>query len=80
MTNLACVIAVLAAHRQARIWTDEFVAADLLARLRLDPAAYAPIAESEVLAHEAAAKAAADMAKVARGAFNAQVAAVPKAA
>ena len=39
MTNLECAIAVLATHREARRWTDEAVAADLMVQLKLDPQA-----------------------------------------
>lgn len=39
MTNLECAVAVLTKHREARQWTDEAVAADLLAQLGLDAAA-----------------------------------------
>ncbi len=38
MTNLECTVAVLAKHREARQWTDEAVAAELVAQLGLDPA------------------------------------------
>ena len=37
MNNLDCALGVLAKHREARRWTDEAVAADLLAQLRLEP-------------------------------------------
>lgn len=39
MTNLETAVAILAKHREARQWTDEAVAADLLAQLGLDAAA-----------------------------------------
>ena len=39
MTNLEITIATLAAHREARRWSDDAVAIDLLARLGLDAAA-----------------------------------------
>lgn len=38
MNNLTCAIGILAKHREARHWTDEDVAADLVAQLGLDPA------------------------------------------
>ena len=88
-TNLECVIAVLAGHREARQWTDEAVAADLVAQLGLDPAGEAKnakpvvmpgITEDEVVAHETAAKEAADKAKAARDALNAQKAEAAKPA
>jgi hypothetical protein len=78
---MEAVIAALAAHREARQWNDEVVAADLIAQLGLKPdgeaknakPAMAPgITEDEVLAHEAAAKEATDKAKAARDALNAQ--------
>lgn len=37
-TNYESVVSVLAAHREARRWSDEAVAADLCARLGIDPA------------------------------------------
>jgi hypothetical protein len=53
MTNLECAIAALEAHREARLWTDEAVAADLMVRLGLDPAAEvspaAPAADAAVV-------------------------------
>lgn len=45
MTNLDTVIETLAAHREARRWSDEAVAADVLARLGLDPAAEQGVVE-----------------------------------
>ena len=63
MTNLECAIAVLAKQREARRWTDEAVALDLLAQLGLDVAGEAKNAapvidpaliEAEVVAAEAA--------------------------
>lgn len=36
VTNLECTVAVLEKHREARGWTDQEVAADLLAQLGLD--------------------------------------------
>jgi hypothetical protein len=81
-TNSECVVNVLRTHREARGWTDEAVCADLLAQLGLDPEGKAknpaPVAdpsrvtEDEVVAAEAAAKEAADKAKAARDALNAQ--------
>lgn len=81
MNNRECVIAVLASHREARHWTDESVADDLLAQLDIDPAAKAKkavppaasgISEDEVIAHEAAAQQALDKAVAARAALVAQ--------
>ena len=37
MNNLDCALAVLAKHREARRWTDEVVAADLLSQLQIEP-------------------------------------------
>lgn len=82
MNNQECVIAVLASHREARQWADEAVALDLLAQLGLDPQGEAAhpspvinastITEDEVLAAENAAKEAAEKAKAAREALDAQ--------
>lgn len=81
MNNYDCAVAVLVAHREARQWTDEAVARDLLAQLDVDPVGEAKnakpvvaadISEDEVLAHEAAAKEAVDKAKAAREALEAQ--------
>jgi hypothetical protein len=89
ITNLEAAEAVLAAHREARQWTDAAVAADLVAQLGLDPAGEAKnakpvvmpgITEDEVIAHETAAKEAADKAKAARDALNAQKAEAAKPA
>lgn len=41
ITNLACTLAVLEKHREARAWTDLAVASELLAQLGLDPNAEA---------------------------------------
>lgn len=81
-TNAECAVAVLASHREARKWSDEAVALDLLTQLGLDPAGEAKnaapiinastITEDEVVAAETAAKEAADKAKAARDALNAQ--------
>jgi len=88
-TNLECAVSVLSGHREARQWTDEAVAADLVAQLGLDPAGEAKnakpvvmpgITEDEVVAHETAAKEAADKAKAARDALNAQKAEAAKPA
>jgi hypothetical protein len=38
---LECITTILATHREARRWTDDVVAADIVARLGLDPAAVA---------------------------------------
>lgn len=81
VTNMEATVAVLAAHREARMWNDEAVATDLVAQLGLDPAGTAAhakpvvmpgITEDEVLAHEAAAKEAVAKAKAARDTLNAQ--------
>lgn len=80
MTNLECVCAVLAAHREMRMWDDQTVATDLVTQLGLDPDGEAqnakPVAptitEDEVVALEAAAQEAADKAHAARDALNAQ--------
>lgn len=81
MTNLEAAVAVLTKHREARQWSDEAVAADLLTQLGLDapgdaknaaPVVPPGITEDEVLAQEAAAKEAADKAKAAREALDAQ--------
>ena len=81
MTNLEAVIAILAAHREARKWTDEAVAHDLLGQLGLDaagkaanatPAVKPGITEAEVVAHEVAAKEAVDKAQAWRHALNTQ--------
>jgi hypothetical protein len=87
MNNLEAVIATLFRHREARGWTDEAVAADVLAQLGLDPAGEAThatpavdpnlITEDEVVAAETAAQEAVDKAKAARAALEAQTA--PKA-
>lgn len=51
MTNLECVIAILANHREARRWADEAVALDVLTGLGLDGASEtthaAGVAEAE---------------------------------
>jgi hypothetical protein len=81
MNNRECVVNVLASHREARQWTDEAVADDLLRQLDLDPEGEAKnaapvvdpgISEDEVRAHEEAAKQATDKARAAREAFDAQ--------
>lgn len=80
-TNAECVVSILATHRDARMWTDEAVADDILRQLDLDPTAEAKnatpaalpgITEDEVIAHEAAAKEAVDKAKAARKALDDQ--------
>lgn len=82
MNNHDCAVAVLEAHREARRWTDDAVAADLLAQLGLDPSAEAKnavlpaapgITEDEVVALEAAAKEALDKAHAARAELHGQV-------
>ena len=82
VTNLECTVHVLAVHREARGWTDESVAADLLEQLGLDPAGRAKnaapipnpdaISEDSVVALENAAKEAAEKAKQARADYKAQ--------
>lgn len=81
MNNLECVMNILAAHREARMWTDEAVARDVMVQLGLDaegeaahatPVIMPGITEDEVKAHEAAAKEATDKAEAARAAFEAQ--------
>ena len=89
MNNQECVVATLARHREARAWTDEAVAADLLAQLGLKPDADAKnaieppdpdvMAEEEVRALEAAAKEASDKATAARQAVMAKAADEAKA-
>jgi hypothetical protein len=81
-TNLACAIAVLSLHREARDWTDEAVAADLLTQLGLDATGEATnarpvvdpnmVTEDQVTAAEAAAKDATEKAKEARDQLTAQ--------
>lgn len=85
MTNQECIIAILASHREARGWTDEAVALDLIAQLGLDadgeakhaapPVDPTLITEDEVLAAETAAQEAADKAKAARATLAGQTAA-----
>lgn len=81
MNNFDCAVAVMKAHREARNWTDEDVARDLVAQLGLDPAGEAAnakpvipagITEDEVVAHENAAKEAVAKAEAARAALEAQ--------
>jgi hypothetical protein len=82
MNNLECAVRVLAMHREARKWSDEAVAADMLAQLGLEvdgDAAHASpvinpssITEGEVVAAEVAARDAVDRAKAARAALDAQ--------
>lgn len=81
MNNLEATIAVLAAHREARQWSDDAVAADLVAQLGLKPDGEAKnakpvvmpgITEDEVVAHETAAKEAVAKAEAARAALKAQ--------
>lgn len=83
MNNLECVVATLVRHREARGWTDDAVATDVLAQLGLDVAGDAAhatpavdpslVTEDEVVAAETAAQEAVDKAKAARDALNAQV-------
>ena len=82
MNNMECVVAVLASHREARHWSDEAVALDLLAQLGLDAQGEAKhaapvidpnmVTEDQVVAAEAAAKEATDKARAAREALDAQ--------
>jgi hypothetical protein len=82
MNNIECVVAVLARHREARHWTDEAVAANLLAELGLDPtdkAAHATAAidlaqvtEDQVTAAEKAAEQADETARELRARLNDQ--------
>lgn len=85
MTNLECAIAVLMSHREARGWTDEAVALDLLGQLGVEAAGEAVhatpvvdpslVTEAEVVAAEATAQEAVDKATSARAALIAQTAA-----
>jgi hypothetical protein len=86
MTNLECTLNVLAMHREARGWSDEAVATDLLTQLSLDPAGTAKnattpapdpavVTEADVAVAETAAGVATDKAEAARGALHAQTAA-----
>jgi hypothetical protein len=82
MTNLECVMYALAKHREARQWSDEAVALDLLAQLGVDPggdAAHAAplvdpslVTEDQVVAAERTAQEALEKAKNARAALDAQ--------
>lgn len=82
MNNLQCVINVLSSHREARRWSDESVAIDILAQLGVDDAGEAAhaapvvdpalITEEAVVAAEAAAEVAIDKAADARVALDAQ--------
>jgi hypothetical protein len=79
---MECVVSCLSTHREARGWTDQAVATDLLAQLGLDPDgeaknAVAPhdptlVTEAEVVAAETAAQEAVDKAKEARDKLHAQ--------
>ncbi len=71
MTNHECLAALLERERHARQWTDEGVAAVILAHLGIDPNA---IPESDVHKAEEAAADAAAKAKAARETFEAQAA------
>lgn len=85
MTNLECAIAVLMSHREARGWTDEAVALDLLGQLGVEAAGEAVhatpvvdpslVTEADVVAAEASAREAVDKATSARAALIAQTAA-----
>lgn len=89
MNNMDCVVSTLARHREARMWDDGVVAADLLAQLGLKPDADAKnaieppdpdvMSEEEVIVLEAAAKEAADKATAARQAIMAKAAEEAKA-
>lgn len=81
MTNLEAVVAALASHREARAWDDTAVARDILGQLGMDEGGNAAkarplvdpgISEDEVLQAEAVAKQAAEKAKAARDALDAQ--------
>lgn len=80
MTNLECVVAVLARHRAARRWTDDAVAADLMVHLGLDPAGTPAtiepslVTEGQVAVAEAAARAAFDEFLALRDTFRGQTA------
>jgi hypothetical protein len=82
MNNHEAVVATLARHREARNWTDHAVADDLCQQLDLNPTGEASkarmlvdpsmISEDEVVAHETAAKLAAQKATEARAKLNEQ--------
>ena len=88
MTNLECVMNILASHREARKWDDHAVAVDLVAQLGLKPDDVAEnaivpvnpalVTEAEVVDRETAAKEATEKAKWARAALDAQDAAAAK--
>lgn len=71
MTNLERVVAVLERHREARQWTDEAVARDLLTELGMDADTHV-VTEDEVTAAEAHAADVAAKAEAARAALTAQ--------
>jgi hypothetical protein len=86
VTNLECALNVLAMHREARGWSDEAVATDLLTQLSLDPAGTAKnattpapdpavVTEADVAVAETAAGVATDKAEAARASLHAQTAA-----
>lgn len=85
MNNLECVMSALASHREARRWSDETVAIDILAQLGMDTEADAAnakpvvdhdaVTEESVVAAEAAADVAVGAATEARAALDAQNAA-----
>lgn len=84
MTNLEAAIDVLCRHRAGRQWTDEAVAADLLAQLGIDPAGLPVVTEEKAAAAESAARellakaqAAANHARDSRMALAAQQTAAP---
>jgi hypothetical protein len=89
MNNHEAVVATLARHREARQWSDDAVARDLMQQLDLNPTGEASkarllvdpalITEDEVVAHETAAKVAHQKATEARAKLNGQVADEAKA-
>lgn len=82
MNNFDCAVAVLARHREARHWTDDAVAADLVAQFGLDPTGNAEhattvidphlVTEDQVAAAEAAALKATAVHNDLRAALDAQ--------
>jgi hypothetical protein len=82
MNNHEAVVAVLRRHREARAWTDEAAATEVLAQLGLDAGGEAKdatpagdpsaVSEDEVTAHEQAAANAVQKAKEAREQLNQQ--------
>jgi hypothetical protein len=78
MTNIEMAIAILAKHREARMWADDVVAADMLAQLGVDPTGIVQMTEAEVVAAEAVAKEAADRAAAYRAMLDAAAAPGPE--